>query len=190
MQFSRPEKEMIRLIARGDEQAFEELFRSVYARLVVYAVHYMGDRQEAENIVQMVFIKFWEKRRDLKIRSLNNYLTVAVRNACLNELRRQRPWYSVDEQFHLPDSQADEELPDEALLEHVREAIEQMPPQRRKIFKMGRFDGLKYKEIASALGISPKTVEVQMGKALKTLREMFGPGQGRGEVGYLKKNKR
>ncbi|MFW5754453.1 MAG: RNA polymerase sigma-70 factor [Marinilabiliaceae bacterium] len=190
MQFSRSEKEMIRLIAQGDEQAFEELFRSVYARLVLYAAHYMGDRQEAENIVQMVFIKFWEKRRGLKVRSLSNYLTVSVRNACLNELRRQNPWYSVDDQFHIPDVQAEEELPDEALLEQIREAIDQMPPQRRKIFKMGRFEGLKYKEIASKLGISPKTVEVQMGKALKTLREMFGPEKGKGEVGTEKKNKR
>jgi len=190
MQFSRSEKEMIRLIARGDEQAFEELFRSVYARLVVYAAHYMGDRQEAENIVQMVFIKFWEKRRELKIRSLSNYLTVAVRNACLNELRRQKPRYSIDDQFNIPDSQAEEELPDETLLKHIREAIDDMPPQRKKIFKMGRFEGLKYKEIASKLGISPKTVEVQMGKALKTLREMFGPEKGKGEIGSVKKNKR
>ncbi len=181
---------MIRLIARGDEQAFEELFRSVYARLVVYAIHYMGDKQEAENIVQMVFIKFWEKRRDLKIISLSKYLTVSVRNACLNELRRQPPWYSVDDQFHIPESQADDEFPDETLLKRIREAIDEMPAQRKKIFKMGRYDGLKYKEIASALGISPKTVEVQMGKALKTLREMFGPEKGQGEVGSVKKNKR
>ena len=97
-------------------------------------------------------------------------------------------WYRKS--FHIPDSQAEEELPDETLLEHIREAIDQMPPQRRKIFKMGRFEGLKYKEIASSLGISPKTVEVQMGKALKTLREMFDPEQGKGKVGAVKKNKR
>ena len=168
---------MIRLIARGDEQAFEELFRAFYARLVVYAGRYISDRQEAENIVQMVFIKFWEKRRELQIQSLNGYLSVSVRNACLNELRRQRPWYSVEDQFHLPDAQADEELPDEGLMERIKKAIDEMPPQRKKIFRMGRFDGLKYKEIASTLGISPKTVEVQMGKALKTLRQMFGPGK-------------
>ncbi|MFO8001973.1 MAG: RNA polymerase sigma-70 factor [Marinilabilia sp.] len=176
MQLSRPEKEMIRLIARGDEQAFEELFRSWYARLATYAYRFVQDRQEAENIVQMVFVKYWEKRRELKIKSLSNYLTVAVRNGCVNVLKRHKQHYSLDDQFNVSLPEEENDLPDEDLLERITAAIDEMPPQRQKIFRMGRFEGLKYKEIASALGISPKTVEVQMGKALKNLRERFRPG--------------
>ncbi len=170
----RSEKEIIRLIARGDERVFEELFRSWYARLTLFAYKFLSDRQEAESIVQMVFIKYWEKRKELKIESLNSYLMTAVRNSCLNELKRKHHFFSVEEQFNIADN-ADEGRFDEELMGKIESAINEMPPQRQKIFKMGRFDGLKYKDIASRLGISPKTVEAQMGKALKTLREMFNP---------------
>ncbi len=178
MKSPRTEKEIIRLIAKGDEQAFEQLFRSWYARLVTYAFRYLKDRQEAENVVQMVFIKYWEKRKTLKIRSLKSYLMVAVRNGCINELKRQRPHLSVEDQFNIASSEDDSF--DEELMEKLTSAIEEMPPQRQKIFKMARFDGLKYKEIASALRISVKTVEAQMGKSLKTLRETFNPGWDKG----------
>lgn len=174
MELPRSEKEIIRLIFRGDELVFEQLFRAWYARLVLFAFKFLSDRQEAENIVQMVFIKYWEKRKELKIESLNSYLMTAVRNSCLNELKRRPHFYSVEEQFNLAEEK-DEDGYDEELIKKVQDAIDEMPPQRQKIFKMSRFEGVKYKEIASRLGISPKTVEAQMGKALKTLREMFNP---------------
>ncbi|WP_010664114.1 RNA polymerase sigma-70 factor [Marinilabilia salmonicolor] len=174
MQLPRSEKEITRLIARGDEHVFEELFRSWYGRLTLFAYKYLADRQEAENIVQMVFIKYWEKRKELNIESLNSYLMTAVRNSCLNELKRRPHFYSVDEQYNLSDEQ-EEKAADDELMDDVLKAVEEMPPRRREIFKMSRFDGFKYKEIATQLGISQKTVEVQMGKALKTLREMFNP---------------
>ncbi|WP_291859778.1 RNA polymerase sigma-70 factor [Marinilabilia sp.] len=174
MELPRSEKEIIRLIARSDEHVFEQLFRSWYARLTLFAFKFLSDRQEAESIVQMVFIKYWEKRKELKIESLNSYLMTAVRNSCLNELKRRPHFYSVEEQFNLADETDDDGF-DEELMEKVQAAIDEMPPQRQKIFKMSRFEGVKYKEIASRLGISPKTVEAQMGKALKTLREMFNP---------------
>jgi RNA polymerase sigma-70 factor (ECF subfamily) len=175
MKKPRTEKEILRLIAMGDKQVFEQLFRSWYARLVVFALKFIPDRMEAENVVQMVFIKLWEKRKELKIESLNAYLMIAVRNSCINEIKRTRYHLSVEEQFQLPMVEDEEPGMKEELLEKIDKTINEMPPQRQKIFKMSRFDGLKYKEIAAALGISPKTVEVQMGKALKTLREAFSP---------------
>ncbi|MGQ1891564.1 RNA polymerase sigma-70 factor [Thermophagus sp. OGC60D27] len=168
-------KEIFRRIARGDEQVFEQLFRSQYARLVVFAMRFIPDRMEAENIVQMVFIKLWEKRKELKIESLNAYLMMVVRNQCLNELRRFRNHLSVDDLFQLPIIDDHEAERDEELLEKIYTTINAMPPQRQKIFKMSRLEGMKYKEIAETLGISHKTVEAQMGKALKTLREAFKP---------------
>jgi RNA polymerase sigma-70 factor (ECF subfamily) len=177
MEIPRTEREQIRLMAKGDEQAFEQLFRSWYARLVVYACNYLTDRQEAENIVQMVFIKLWEKHRELKIESLKGYLTAAVRNGCINELKRHRYHLSMDEQFNIEAPGDEDNAFEDDLIDRLSLAIGEMPPQRQKIFKMGRFEGLKYKEIAALLGISPKTVEVHMGKALKTLRDTFNPGR-------------
>ncbi|PWD98664.1 RNA polymerase sigma-70 factor [Marinilabilia rubra] len=174
MELPKSDKEIIRLIARGDEQVFEQLFRLWYARLTMFGYKFLGDRQEAENIVQMVFIKFWEKRKELKINSLKGYLMAAVRNGCINELKRGHHHLSVEDQFNIAVSTEEDDF-DEELMKKVNEAINEMPPQRQRIFKMGRFDGLKYREIASRLGISHKTVEVQMGKALKTLRETFNP---------------
>jgi RNA polymerase sigma-70 factor (ECF subfamily) len=141
----------------------------------MYAYKFLSDRQDAENIVQMVFIKYWEKRRELKIKNLQSYLMVAVRNSCLNELNRQHHHLSVEDQFNITSQDGEDNGFDEEVMDRISKVIEEMPPQRQKIFKMGRFEGLKYKEIAVKLGISPKTVEVQMGKALKTLRETFNP---------------
>lgn len=174
MELPKSDKDTIRLIAKGDEHVFEQLFRNWYARLAIYGYKFLGDRQEAENIVQMVFIKFWERRKELKINSLKSYLMVAVRNGCINELKRNRHHLSVEDQYNI-EMAGDEDDFNEEMIRKVNKAIDEMPPQRQKIFKMGRFDGLKYKEIASQLGISHKTVEAQMGKALRTLRENFNP---------------
>lgn len=184
MELPKTDKEIMRHIARGDEQVFEQLFKTWYARLTMYGYKFLGDRQEAENIVQMVFIKFWEKRKELKINSLKSYLTVAVRNSCINELKRNPHHLSVEDQFNI-ELPGEEDDSNEEMIKKVNEVINEMPPQRQRIFKMGRFDGLKYKEIAAQLGISHKTVEVQMGKALKTLREIFNPDS----IGHKKKVK-
>ena len=185
MEQPKSDKETIKAITRGDEKAFEELFKAWYAQLSVFAYKYLGDRQEAENIVQMVFVKFWEKRKELKIQSLKSYLMVSVRNGCINELKRHKHYLSVDEQFNI-EMPEEEESFDEVLLHQVKETIDRMPPQRQRIFKMGRFEGMKYREIAAKLGISHKTVEVQMGKALKTLREVFNPGSVQGKKDKVK----
>jgi RNA polymerase sigma-70 factor (ECF subfamily) len=163
-------------MARGDEQAFELLFQTWYGPLVVFAYRWLHDKMEAENIVQGVFIKLWEKRKIQRIKEVGSYLMVAVRNRCMNQLNRQKHHLSLDERWSLPDSSKEEELPDPELLEKVYQAIDRMPPQRQKIFRLGRLEGLKYKEIAALLNISPKTVEAQMSKGLRYLRELFaGP---------------
>ncbi len=176
------DKELLKRISREDEGAFEALFRTWYGPLVIYANRFLRDQMEAENIVQVVFINIWERRRTLKIESFKSYLKVAVRNRCMNYLNRQKHHLSIDERWPLPDEDPSEELPDQELLEEINRAIDRMPPQRQKIFKMGRFDGLKYREIAALLGISPKTVEVQMGQALKYLRGLFADNRTKRKV--------
>ena len=158
----------------GDKKAFEEVFNRYYSSLVFFAVTFLNDKDLAESIVQAVFVKLWEKRTRLEIRSLKSYLMVSARNRCHNELKRQ----GVIRTFKKSNKTKTEEWPqfrEELYLKKIYSVIEELPPARQKILKMKLIDGLKYKEIAEKLSISPKTVEVQMGKALKYLREKLMP---------------
>jgi len=166
-----PESEWMRRIVIGDERAFESLFRAYYGRLVVFARKYIVDRDLAESLVQAVFVKLWEKRTVLNIEKPSAYLMVAVRNHCLNELKQQKIMVSVDSDAGQLSDMTEEELPSEELIDKVHEVISEMPPQRKKIFYMNRFEGMKYKDIAKNMGLSVKTIEAQMGKALRFLRE-------------------
>jgi RNA polymerase sigma-70 factor (ECF subfamily) len=116
-------------------------------------------------------VKLWDKRKELQIQSIKGYLMVAVRNQCHNELKHQQVDKKFQQSVHFEETDAEAEFPDEEVMSRIYAVIEQMPEQRRKIFKMNRLDGMKYKEIAAALHLSPKTVEVQIGHALKFLRE-------------------
>ncbi len=168
------ENELLEKIKVGDKYAFELVFRNYYPHLVLLGQKYLNDRDLSESIVQEVFVQMWEKRRTLQIRSLKGFLVVAVRNRCTNELKHQqvvRHYEKVHEETDVEWMSFNEN----AYLNQINKVIDELPEQRRKIFKMSRLDGLKYKEIASKLNISPKTVEVQMGKALKYLREHLQP---------------
>lgn len=166
--------ELFARIANDDGDAFAQVFRQYYKRMVLVGMRFMSDRDLSENIVQQVFVKLWEQRKNLQIRSIEAYLLVAVRNSCHNEIKHLQ---AVRKYESLPPDvswQEPLEMADTRLMDRVYQAIEEMPEQRRKIFKMNRIDGMKYKEIADALQLSPKTVEVQIGKALKYLRENLG----------------
>lgn len=161
-------------LRNGDESAFDAVFRRWYEPLCQYACRLTdGDLDEAEDIVQQVFVKIWEQRERLDIEwSLKAYLYKTVHNAALNRIRasQTRSKYldfnaaQLDNKQVLPDDHASE------LGEHLQKALDLLPPQCRHIFELSRFDELKYREIADHLGISIKTVETQMGKALRILR--------------------
>ncbi|HPR33491.1 MAG TPA: RNA polymerase sigma-70 factor [Prolixibacteraceae bacterium] len=169
------EKEVFLKIRKGDPQSFEILFRTYYAPLCHFARQYLADRDDCEELVQAFFLKIWEKREELDIStSVRNYLFRAVRNHCLNFIKHQK----IVRQHHdevLKNSEAGWESRDyilEADLEDkIRQGIDSLPQRRKEIFLLSRDEGLKYREIADRLGISIKTVETQMGQALKDLRE-------------------
>ena len=168
--------DIIPKIAQGNKSAFETLFKSHYANLCGYAVKYVWEPDEAEEIVQDLFFNLWNKRSSLYISSsIESYLFRAVRNACLNYLkhRKVRENYAVAAQEnHNPGLRLnDNPIETLELQKRIDEAIDALPPERKKVFMLSRHEGLKYKEIADALGISVKTVEAQMGKALKFLKE-------------------
>jgi RNA polymerase sigma-70 factor (ECF subfamily) len=168
------DKDLLLKVKKGDESAFEKIFRKYYTPMVLFAVNYLHDKDRAESIVQDVFVALWDKRVVNVIASLEGYLVVSVRNRCHNELKRQGTIKKFEKAFD-PELIEWPEYRDKEFMKKINEAIEELPPKRKRIFKMNRIEGLKYKDIAQRLSISPKTVEVQMGKALKYLRERLLP---------------
>lgn len=171
------EKELFGKLKNGDEKAFELLFHKYYGYLCVYASKIVNEDDAAEEIVQDFFVKLWEKKGLLTIEtSVNNYLFRSVKNLCLNYLQHnkiknsyakkaaEKAEHSITENYDFPE-------PD--LFEKIENCISSLPEKRQIIFRLSRQEGMKYHEIAEKLQISIKTVETQMGLAIKTLRELL-----------------
>lgn len=167
---------VIALIKQGDERVFEQVFREHYKVLCGYAIKFLKEKEAAEEIVQDVFFKLWEKRETLEITtSLKSYLFRAVHNRCLNTVKhidiRENYKAENEERIKSEEENLTEHFNQFELQQQIQKAIDTLPEQRQKIFKLSRFQGLKYREIAEQMELSEKTVEAQMSKALKTLRE-------------------
>jgi|SRR5688572_3405176 len=162
-------------IRRDDDAAFDTVFRTWYPRLVRYADAMLRDRAVAEEIAQEVMLAIWNGRRTLKIdESPTGYLFRATRNRALNELRHRK----VEQKSHFrlvpaievgPAAEAN--MADKQIEAALREAVQSLPDRCREVFELSRVQGLRYAEIAATMEISVKTVETQMGKALRILRE-------------------
>jgi|SRR5690606_12288005 len=157
---------------------FERLFRKYYQNLCSYVFYFLKDHAAAEEVVQDVFFALWQKRDELKITSsVKSYLYKAARNHSLNVLKHieVRENYKQHNERLRAETEAGEEgvLETKELQKRIENAINQLPPERKRIFVMSRYEDLKYREIADELGISVKTVEAQMGKALRFLREQL-----------------
>ncbi len=159
-------------IAAGDRIAFEALFRAHYRPLCAFAMGYLKDMDKAEDLVQDLFFRLWLDRDKVNVTtSVKAYLYASVRNRCLNAVKSGAKVLALNED--MDDRVQDEERSEDEHTERiarVQAAIESLPEERRKVFKLSRYEGLKYHEIAERLGISVKTVENQMGSALETLR--------------------
>ncbi len=166
--------DIAKLIQQGDESAFENIFKNYYQRLCTHANSILRDQDEAEETVQNVFVNFWEKRNKMQITgSIQAYLYSSVRNACLNKLKhgKVRQLYAQEQEALSSTSMPTSQITfQNELQKQIHDAIESLPEQCRIIFKMSRYDELKYAEIAEQLNISIKTVENQMGKALRIMR--------------------
>jgi RNA polymerase sigma-70 factor (ECF subfamily) len=147
---------------------------SHYESLCRYAYTILKNTEEAEDVVQSMFVKIWEKREDLDVRhTIRSYLFKAVYHQCINQLEHRT--VIQKHQVHVAhDAQAGTQLPEtfqNELEENIIAAINSLPEQCRIIFMMSRYDELRYAEIASHLNISVNTVENQISKALRILRE-------------------
>lgn len=168
------EQTLLEDLKKSDSAAFEQLFRLYYQALCVFASRVLQNDDEAEELVQDFFVKFWEKRAQIHIEtSLKSYLFRSVKNLCLNQIKHEKiktqhachviseaEEYEYRDNFIEPDLQKD-----------IEKSIAELPEKRQEIFRLSREEGLKYREIADRLNISVKTVEAQMGLAIKTLRE-------------------
>jgi RNA polymerase sigma-70 factor, ECF subfamily len=155
---------------------FEILFKAHYSSLCSYANHFLKDLDASEEVVQEVMFKIWVNRESLMITSsMKSYLFRAVRNGCMNVLKHLdiREEYKTREEQDRHENQhsGEDEMIVSELEQKIREAIDRLPLERRKVFILSRYEGLTYNQIAEKSGISVKTVENQMGKALKTLRQ-------------------
>ena len=176
------DRELLQRIRLGDEEAFASLFRAHYAALVGAAESLLRERSQAEDIVQDVMLELWRRRDALAIDdSFRAYLYRATRNRALNMLRHDRverrsePLLGGD---RTAPATAHAHLVEEEIDAAVRRTIAALPAPQREVFELSRVHGLKYAEIAGVLGISVKTVEARMGKALSALREGLEPWMG------------
>lgn len=167
-------EQLIPSLLAGDESTFESVYKHFLRPLHVYAIAILKDEDRAEGMVQNVFLKLWDKKERLSFSgSLQAYLYGAVYHECLNYLRHEK--VKIKHQQHVVYTMGNNgvengnmELLD--LREKLADALNELPEKCRTIFQLSRFEELKYQEIADRLQISIKTVEAQMGKALKILR--------------------
>ena len=169
------EQQQLRKIRKGDIDSFEKLFHRYYHGLHVYATTLVRSAEIAEEVVQDVFYNVWKNRESLRItRSWQSYLYRSVYNNSMMHLRRTRREYAMEEGM-FPEVEGGsmdpfQEMEYGEVSDLVSKTINDLPARTREIFMLNRQEGLKYREIAVKLSISEKTVEANMGKALKALR--------------------
>lgn len=170
------EKELLKELRRGKHSAFTVVFDSYYRDLLLFAGNYIGERGVCEDIVQSLFLKLWNDRDLIQIEiSLRSFLLRSVRNACLDELKhrqvvREHQSY-VEGISDLDALDVDNYIFYSDLKQKLDQTLQTLPEEYAIAFKMNRFEGLKYREIAEQLSVSERTVEVRIGKALSVLRE-------------------
>lgn len=156
---------------------FQKLFRMHHHTLCIHAYKYLADSDESQDAVQEVFVKFWEIKQDMiNDKNALYYLITAVRNNCISRLRKRVHTLSMEDETvynKLTDTPSEEEDTKQStdIQALVDEAMALLPPKCGAVFRMSRIDKLTYQQIANELGISIKTVENQMGKAIGIMRE-------------------
>jgi RNA polymerase sigma-70 factor (ECF subfamily) len=171
------EKELIEKLIVDDIDAFRQIFERNYKPLVKYARRFVMDIDAAEDITQQTFLYIWEKRRTINIgQALKSYLFRAVHNACINHLKRENRMEEYTKSFILDTNDQYNETGfnytvQNEIKHELESAIDSLPENCKNIFKLSRFKGLKNREIALELSISIRTVETQIYRALKILKE-------------------
>lgn len=164
-------------LEQGDEKAFSLLFKKYYRDLVLFGGNFLPDKCACEDIVQSVFLKLWDERQLLHIKtSLKSYLLKSVQNACLDEIQhkhvvREHEDYVLSFAGMLEDMDTENYILYSDLQQHLQQALDKISVSYREAFEMNRFEGLKFREIADKLQVSQRTVEERVGKTVSLLRK-------------------
>ena len=158
-----------------NEKKFEELFRNYFSVLCLFANKIIPDFDSAKEVVHEVFINLWERRNKVDAtKSFKSYLYTSVHNRCLNFVRDHKKFQQnidIERIKHEEFSENSDSIVEIEMREKIINTIDSLPEKCKKVFELSRYEGFKYSEIAQKLNISVKTVEAQMSKALKILRE-------------------
>ena len=168
---------LLRLLKSGDKQAFKLLFDSYFEALCRFMYIYLGNKQDAEEIAIDIFMYLWENREKIEIKlTFKGYLFQTARNRCLNALRDRKNTLAIDEisGTEIPQADMGSPLEMEELSRLIEEAVLSLPGRCHEIFVKSREEKLTNQEIADEMNISVKTVEAQITKALKRIREFLG----------------
>ena len=169
------DRELLYLMSKGKEQAFNELFNRYWDKLLQTAIHKVDDVMEAENIVQDVFVSLWKRRKDLNIAgNFQHYLLVAVKYRIIKALNHQRVRRLYFEEGHgsvdLLDDATQQYLDFAELQGRLEQLVGMLPEKARLIYRMNKEEGMSYREIASALDITEKAVDAHLVRVKKNLR--------------------
>ncbi len=172
------ESELLSRLRDGDDDAYSTIFRENYPGIVVSAARLLGERALAEEIAQDVMLELWRRRESLTLSGpVRAYLHSAARNRALNRLRQARTAQRGEMYVKGPSESpaSDSGVITGELESAVAQALSALSEPQREVFEMSRTRGLRYNEIAELLGISVKSVEARMGRALKQMREHLAP---------------
>lgn len=179
MQPSPKDQELLALLRKNPDRGIEQIFRQYYAYVCQAVYRILPDEVLVEDICQEVFLELWRRRSRLEVKtSLSAYLRRAAVNRTLNYLRDQKITFDEDSDELPLTSQMTgvvQDLEAKEMEELIDRAIDQLPERCRLVFVLSRFHEMSYQQIADELDISVKTVENQISKALKYLRETLGP---------------
>ncbi|MEX0778798.1 MAG: RNA polymerase sigma-70 factor [Balneolales bacterium] len=175
------EQDWLELIRKGDERAFERLFKQYYFPLTRFAWRLIDSKAIAEELVQDLFADIWEERETWSYAGeLRLYLYRKVKQKCLNHFKHQKVRHKYDSQWmeqwetsFINFEEQENEQQVKLLNEAINNAVEDLPPRSKMTFKLHKHDGLTYPEIAEVMDISLKTVESQMTRAMKILRDQL-----------------
>ncbi|MBK8346744.1 MAG: RNA polymerase sigma-70 factor [Saprospiraceae bacterium] len=163
-----------------DKAGFKNLFDLHYSPLCNFAYRITGDLNQAEDVVQDVFVRLWDKRDQMdQERNIRSYIYTMVRNHALEIIRRQSLGSKINQELLYLQNDTEESPVEETeiekivILDQIYVSIRQLPPKCGEVFTLSKVNGLSYAQIAEHMDISIKTVENHMGKALKLLREML-----------------
>jgi len=171
--------QLIRRIQTGENEAFRQLYYKYVDKVYYFSLRYLRNKEDAEGLTQEIFIKLWEMRDKLKPDlSLNSYIFTIAKNTIFNKNRKKINENSYKEYLKHHMDQVYDKTENDVILNEVRnwinKAVDELPPQRKHIFQLSRFEGLSYKEISTRLNLSERTVESHIRLALRAIRSTLG----------------